>query len=139
MDNEVSLVMVEKKEGAEMDCKSCGTALICHMSSYKGNFENKLQWQNKDGTAHYKFNGTTYLCIIPNEIKLKFPADSDIINKVSTDFAFELHEADNIQNQLDKLIEIESIVTKKLTVTAIPPNPAKVGMYMKFIWDELKK
>ena len=59
--------MVEKKDGAEMTCKSCNTELICHMSKYKGDFKNKLQWQNEDGTAHYKFNGTEYSCNIPEE------------------------------------------------------------------------
>lgn len=67
--------MVEKTEGAEMKCKSCGTDLICHMSNYKGDFKNKLQWQNENGTAHYKFNGKDYSCNIPeqeeNEIELK--------------------------------------------------------------------
>lgn len=70
--------MVEKKDGAEMTCKSCDTELICHMSNYKGDFKNKLQWQNEDGTAHYKFNGKDYSCNIPkqeetepNEIELK--------------------------------------------------------------------
>ena len=67
--------MPEKVEGAEMTCKGCGTELICHMSNYKGDFKNKLQWQNEDGTAHYKFNGKDYSCNIPetdeNEIELK--------------------------------------------------------------------
>ena len=64
--------MVEKTDGAEMTCKSCGTELICHMSSYKGDFKNKLQWQNEDGTAHYKWiSKEKYDCIIPNEIELK--------------------------------------------------------------------
>ena len=72
--------MVEKTDGAEMTCKSCGTELICHMSSYKGNFKNKLQWQNADGKAHYSTtNGKDFTCNIPeqeettpdNEIELK--------------------------------------------------------------------
>jgi len=45
----------DKVEDAEMTCKSCGTDLVCHMSKYEGGFENKLQWQNSDGTAHYKW------------------------------------------------------------------------------------
>jgi len=72
--------MVEKTDGAEMTCKSCDTELICHMSNYKGNFKNKLQWQNEDGKAHYSTtNGKDFTCNIPeqeettpdNEIELK--------------------------------------------------------------------
>ena len=64
--------MVLKVEGAEMTCKGCGTELICHMSNYKGDFKNKLQWQNEDGTAHYSTNnGKDFTCNIPDEIELK--------------------------------------------------------------------
>jgi len=64
--------MVEKTDGAEMTCKSCGTELICHMSDYRADFKNQLQWQNEDGTAHYKWiSKGKYNCIIPNEIELK--------------------------------------------------------------------
>lgn len=60
--------MVEKKEGAEMQCRNCGTVLECHMSNYKGNFENKLQWQNEDGTAHYSTkDGKNFTCNIPED------------------------------------------------------------------------
>ena len=78
--------MVIKTDGAEMTCKSCGTELICHMSDYKGDFKNKLQWQNEDGKAHYKFNGKEYSCNIPeqeepipdNEIELKSKEQSTL-------------------------------------------------------------
>jgi len=72
--------VVEKTDGAEMTCKSCGTELICHMSNYKGNYKNQLQWQNEDGKAHYSTtNGKDFTCNVPeqeepipdNEIELK--------------------------------------------------------------------
>lgn len=60
--------MVDKVEDAEMTCKSCGTDLVCHMSKYEGGFENKLQWQNSDGSAHYKWKSVgKYDCVIPEE------------------------------------------------------------------------
>lgn len=65
--------MVEKKEGAEMTCLKCQTKLVCHMSNYKGDFKNKLQWQNQDGTAHYKFNGSEYSCNIPENVEPEEP------------------------------------------------------------------
>ncbi len=68
------MYLPEKVEGAEMTCKGCGTELICHMSKYKGDFKNKLQWQNEDGKAHYATNnGKDFTCNIPeiDEIELK--------------------------------------------------------------------
>ena len=68
--------MVEKKLGAEMDCDSCGTHITCNKKTYAA-FKDKpertvLQWQNEDGTAHYKWiSEGKYDCIIPNEIELK--------------------------------------------------------------------
>jgi len=77
--------MVLKEDGAEMTCRSCGTDVICHMSNYKGDFKNKLQWQNEDGTAHYSTNnGKDFTCNIPeqetdkNEIELKSNEKSTI-------------------------------------------------------------
>ena len=54
--------MIEKREGATMDCKSCGEKLICRMSNYKHPYTNKLQWQNQDGSAHYKYDGGKFTC-----------------------------------------------------------------------------
>lgn len=60
--------MVEKVEDAEMTCKACGSDLICHMSKYEGGFENHLQWQNQDGTAHYKWKSSgKFDCVLPKD------------------------------------------------------------------------
>lgn len=53
--------MVEKQEGASMICSSCGEKLVCRMSNYKSH-PNKLQWQNPDGTAHYKYDNGKFTC-----------------------------------------------------------------------------
>ncbi len=53
---------MEKKEGATMTCGQCGAKLVCRMSTYKHPYTNKLQWQNQDGTAHYKYNGGKFTC-----------------------------------------------------------------------------
>ena len=71
--------MVTKKEGAEMSCKSCGTDLVCHTKEYGGNYAPTLQWQNSDGTAHYKTSdGKNFSCNIPeedpNQTKIPTPA-----------------------------------------------------------------
>jgi len=45
-------------------------------------------------------------------------------------------EFETIDTELDKLVEIEKIVIKKLQDKGdSSPNPAKVGMYMKFIYE----
>jgi len=54
--------MVEKREGTSMICHQCNEKLICRMSKYRHPFTNKLQWQNQDGTAHYKYDGGKFTC-----------------------------------------------------------------------------
>ena len=54
--------MVEKKEGATMKCSRCGVILTCRMSNYRHPYQNKLQWQNQDGTAHFKYDGGKFTC-----------------------------------------------------------------------------
>lgn len=51
-----------------MTCKQCGTDLICKTKDYGGNYPPALQWQNIDGTAHYKTtDGKNYTCVLPND------------------------------------------------------------------------
>jgi len=60
--------MVTKKEGAQMTCKQCGTDLVCRTKDYGGAYAPTLQWQNPDGTAHYKTtNGKDFSCNIPED------------------------------------------------------------------------
>jgi len=58
--------LVEKVEGAEMTCRSCGTDLVCREKDYGGNYKSSMQWQNEDGTAHYATkDGKNFTCNIP--------------------------------------------------------------------------
>lgn len=60
--------MVTKIEGATMECKNCDTELICRLKDYGGDYKATLQWQNYDGTAHYKTSdGKNFSCNIPEE------------------------------------------------------------------------
>lgn len=60
--------MVEKKDGATTECKNCGGDLICRLKDYGGNYKPTLQWQNFDGTAHYKTtDGKNFECNIPDD------------------------------------------------------------------------
>jgi len=54
--------VVEKREGATMTCHQCGGNLVCRMSNYMHPYTNKLQWQNQDGTAHYKYDSGKFTC-----------------------------------------------------------------------------
>ena len=51
-----------------MECKNCDTELICRLRDYGGDYKPTLQWQNYDGTAHYKTSdGKNFTCNIPEE------------------------------------------------------------------------
>ena len=72
--------IVVKKEGATQNCGRCGSDLICRVKDYGGNFAPTLQWQNYDGTAHYKTtDGKKFSCNIPDEdenAQTRIPSES---------------------------------------------------------------
>ena len=72
--------MVIKKEGATMACKNCDTDLICRTKDYGGTYAPSLQWQNFDGSAHYKTtDGKNFNCNIPEDKELnqtRIPSES---------------------------------------------------------------
>lgn len=45
-----------KYEGVSKICSSCNSVLVCRMTQYVEH-ENKLQWQNREGGAHYFYKG----------------------------------------------------------------------------------
>ncbi len=51
-----------------MTCTQCGSELICRLKDYGGNFAPSLQWQNYEGSAHYKTtDGKNFSCNVPDE------------------------------------------------------------------------
>lgn len=51
-----------------MNCTQCDSELICRTKDYGGNFAPTLQWQNYDGSAHYKTtDGKNFDCNVPDE------------------------------------------------------------------------
>ncbi len=51
-----------------MTCSQCSGNLICRLKDYGGNFAPSLQWQNYNGTAHYKTtDGKNFSCNVPDE------------------------------------------------------------------------
>lgn len=146
----------EKTEGAEQTCSKCGTDLICVkiVREWQGKKEEKLQWQNKaDLKPHFKFAGANnYSCNPPAESSQAPSSDEylkkrqeelkgqqDQQNKRLDEFAktaFSDEQIRSFNTEMDKLQAIERIVTVKLQGNnPEPPNPAKVGMYMKFLYD----
>jgi hypothetical protein len=58
-----------KRDGAEKGCDKCGTWLYCRWKEYK-NYPDSLQWQNKNGDAHYSYvDDETYLCNVEDDEK----------------------------------------------------------------------
>lgn len=86
--------MVEKKLGAKIECLNCGNELTCGWSPESANFKSKLQWQNANGKAHYKFEHGAYLCI---------GEDGEVIETAPK--KDNRPEAKGLQPNLDKLIQ----------------------------------
>ena len=147
----------EKKEGAEQTCK-CGTSLICVKitKEWNGKTETKLQWQNKiDHKPHFKFAGPgKFDCVIPEKNNTENSTDDDSHLKKKQEEILQQQQQDTrkktsefteeqlvkIDEEITKLQLIETIVTKKLATEKEPtPNPAKVGMYMKFVRDMMEE
>lgn len=94
--------MVEKKEGATMECLNCGNDLVCGWSKPSDTFKQKLQWQNKNGKAHYKYENGEYLCI---------GEDGEVIETMTKKDT--KPEAKGLQPNLDKVIKDATEETPK--------------------------
>jgi len=62
--------------------------------------------------------------------------DNEELDK-KLDAIFTEDQKNNIEKEVDIIHAIELLVTKKLKTNTIDPNPAKVGMYVKFIYDKI--
>jgi hypothetical protein len=140
--------MPEKKEGNTMTCNSCGTELICHMSSYKGNYKNQLQWQNEDGKAHYSTNnGKDFTCNVPKDDEsqeVHTPESTVATNtssKTSTTIESEIPQMDKVtEGYVDKqLILIQQIEKRAYEFLGKDARGDKVGMYVKLILEGINR
>ena len=72
--------LVIKKEGATTTCRNCNSDLICRLKDYGGDYAPTLQWQNFDGSAHYKTtDGKNFECNIPDDdeaAQTRIPTDA---------------------------------------------------------------
>jgi len=71
-----------KKEGNIDNCGQCGEELICKSVEYQG--KTTLQWQNNDGTAHYKFiSRGKYECRTPDGLSTTVSESISDVNPVA--------------------------------------------------------
>lgn len=153
----------EKIEGAEQTCSKCGTELICAkvIKEWQGKKEEKLQWQNKSNRkAHFKFAGpNNYKCVPPEgaDQETQQPTSDEFLKQKQKEITEQQQKKESVLDskksqrfnekqileidcQLDILMVIENIVTTKLQGSdTTPPNPAKVGMFLKIIYDVMMK
>ena len=115
--------MAIKKEGASTTCKNCDSDLICRLKDYGGNFAPALQWQNFDGTAHYKTtDGKNFNCNIPDDDESE---QTRIPTKIATPAATissspSLSKAEflllvHLQEKIDSLIGLTERLTEMIT------------------------
>lgn len=114
--------MVEKKEGATMSCKNCDAKLICRMRDYGGDYKPTLQWQNFDGTAHYKTSdGKNFTCNIPEKdeteqtristVTPKTPGDTPRTTMSGAEFTLLVHLEQKLDTVLADLERIKDMLT----------------------------
>lgn len=133
--------MVDKVEDAEMECGSCGTDLVCHMSNYEGGFENKLQWQNSDGSAHYKWKSPgKFDCVLPEEDnetpeRVEDQASQTKISKEKVP-AFSQEAISMIQGETLTLYMIRNTVNEFLKKFEDSPHGGMVGQFTELIFEK---
>lgn len=97
--------MVTKKDGATTTCTQCGNDLICNLKDYGGNYKPTLQWQNFDGTAHYKTtDGKNFECNLPDEDEIsqtRISAPATVPATTPGDKPPKVNEFVNISTKLD--------------------------------------
>ncbi len=148
---------VPKSEGATMTCLECQTKLECHMSTYSGSYQNKLQWQNSDGSAHYKWSGTDeqgnakFKCMIPDTKPPETKPTQQQIDKPTNEEHLQ-NKQKEIKNlppipklddektakvivETELLNSIEDLVMATLKQYEISPSPQKAGMFTRIIYN----
>lgn len=124
--------MVTKEENAKMTCMKCNTLLTCRTKEYKGDYAPKLQWQNEDGTAHYKTtDGKDFTCVIPNEANT-----SD--NRVETNI-----DPESLDKQGKEIFESLLLLDKidKMTIDYLGKDAQvqKIGLWTKLVFQGMRR
>jgi len=116
------------EEGETKDCQKCDTPLISRWTDYKGQWEDKLQWQTLEPRkAHYDKDGNC-----------KTEATQQETPETTTPKpTLDIPEPDAITSpHIDKqLILISQIEKKVISYLGNDAVPAKIGLYVKLIYD----
>lgn len=118
--------------------------MFCNELPARGSFPVKLQWQNRDNTAHYDYNKETgkITCNVPDDTNPDSTAttlnDSVILQPKTlniTDLALDHFKAETALNI--KVIEVreQCVLDHFKSKGDVNPNPAKVGLYLKLLSD----
>ncbi len=145
---------MNKTEGSVETCSSCGTEVICVMKPASGKYGGKLQWQNKDGKAHYFFDHTIpepkkgeedkrFTCVIPSdeipvrEEKQEMLHDAkDLLH--DTVQTFETVHDTEIGKEIEELAHIDGLVTRYFKLQHGDNfNPAEKSMWVKEIYKKI--
>ncbi len=129
-----------KKEGATTCCKNCDTDLICRTKDYGGNYPPTLQWQNFDGSAHYKTtDGKTYSCNVPEDEEVeqtRIPTEAatppatipSALPSSTTPAEFKLlvhidEKIDTLLSEVERIKEMTTPMFQKMVDDQIGRNP----------------
>lgn len=114
-------VLAIKKEGATTTCKNCDSDLICRLKDYGGNFAPALQWQNFDGSAHYKTtDGKNFNCNIPDDKEqeqTRIPTEAappectPPVTLTKAEFLLLVHLQEKIDSLLSLTVRLTDMVT----------------------------
>lgn len=136
----VRRTLPEKVEGAEMTCKSCGSDLVCHMSKYEGGFENKQQWQNSDGSAHYKWKSAgKYDCVLSeenNETSEQAENQASSTTPKNKTPTFSQETISMIEGETLTLYMIRNAVNEFLKKFEDSPHGGMVGQFTELIFEK---
>ena len=151
------LSLAAKEDGNHGECPNCGVHITYRMSSYKGSYQNKLQWQNDDGTAHLKWvSDKNFKCNIPDEMKsdippntpagpqqtIQEPPEAPPLPRNTTPITeLSANYIEKFQKTISNIMQVEGIVRNELGKNQPVGHfvdPAHVGMYVKFLVDIYK-
>lgn len=127
--------MVEKKEDATMTCQNCNTDLICRKKYYGGDFASKLQWQNADGTAHYKWKGDgKFDCVLPKDDDAQEAPPPTIS---STDLKpLDPIVTKIVSNEAEFICHIRQEVITTVKKHDVDPHPGMIWEMTALIWKK---
>lgn len=137
---------VEKKEGATMDCGSCGLRLICRNKTYEAYEDHPkrtvLQWQNDKGGAHYKWIGPEkFKCVDESgvDIPLKksetteLPAVGEPIKEKPLDES----TLGLIKREATLLFKIKEAINKTIKeISSTEPHPGMIWQMTELIYKK---